>query len=77
MIIKAEMSLENFNAWSGAVCRLETLKEKGACDEVEHYLEGIFPDGMTDTDVNDYLWFEVEDDFPQYFEEDDEEEGDE
>lgn len=71
MTITTEVSLENFEAWSGAICRLDTLREKGACDEVERYLEEIFPDGMSDTDVNDYLWFEVEDDFPQYFEEED------
>ena len=76
MTITTETSLENFDAWSGAVDRLNTLRENGGCDEVERFLEECHPDGMTDTDVNDYLWFQVEEDFPQYFREDDDEEED-
>ena len=74
-----ECSLENFQAWSGGEDRLEVLREKGVCDEVEQFLEECTCDReepMTETEINDYLWFQVEDDFPQYFREDDEDEED-
>jgi hypothetical protein len=59
MIIKQEISLENFEAWSGAVQTLQTLRDKGLCDRLENLLEDIEPeDGWTETALNDLLWFE-------------------
>ena len=50
-------TLENFNAWSGGKDTLDVLIEKGVCDEVEDFIEQCFTD-PTDTDINDFLWFE-------------------
>lgn len=62
MTIITETSLENFEAWSGGADTLNTLIEKGLCDTLEYHIENdIFPDGCTDTELNDFLWFE--DDF--------------
>ena len=59
MIIKTETSLGNFEAWSGAVDTLDTLIDKELCDQLEQILENdIFPNGCTDTELNDLLWFE-------------------
>ena len=59
MQIIMETSLERFEAWSGAVDTLDTLIEKGLCDRLEKIIEyDIFPDGCTDTELNDFLWFE-------------------
>ena len=59
MEYKVESSLWNFQAWSGGKDTLDTLKEKGDVDEVEEYLDMIFMEtDMTDTDINDTLWFE-------------------
>lgn len=59
MIIKQEISLEDFEAWSGAVQTLETLKEKGLCDKLEKALEmENDADGYDETELNDLLWFE-------------------
>lgn len=59
MQIIMETSLERFEAWSGAVDTLDTLIEKGLCDRLERIIEcDIFPDGCTDTELNDFLWFE-------------------
>ena len=59
MIIKREISLENFEAWSGAKDTLQTLRDKGLCDRLENLLEDIEPaDGWTETALNDLLWFE-------------------
>ena len=60
MTIKSEISLENFQAWSGAVSTLDKLIREGKCDELELILENEYPDGMTDTQLNDLLWFEPE-----------------
>lgn len=62
MEYKVESSLWNFQAWSGGKDTLDTLKEKGDVDEVESYLDDIFcATDTTDTDINDYLWFERDD----------------
>lgn len=59
MIITIEKSLEDFQAWSGGEDTLNTLIEKGLCDKLEDTIEyDIFPNGCTDTELNDFLWFD-------------------
>ena len=53
-----ETSLENFEAWSGGRDTLEVLIEKGLCDTVEACLEEVLGEDVSDTDINDALWFE-------------------
>ena len=53
-----ETSLENFEAWSGGRDTLEVLIEKGLCDTVEACLEEALGEDISDTDINDTLWFE-------------------
>ena len=60
MRIYSETSLENFEAWSGAVDTLDRVRETGKCDELESILEELYPDGMSATELNDLLWFEPE-----------------
>lgn len=57
MTIKCEMELRQFPFWSGAktTAKLLTWDE---IDEVERYLEDLYGDEMTDTEVNDFFWFE-------------------
>ena len=57
MTYTIEESLENFDAWSGGKDTLDVLIEKGVCDEVEDFIGQCFTD-PTDTDINDFLWFE-------------------
>lgn len=56
--IVSEISLEDFRAWSGAVDTLDKLKEHNKCDIVENILEDEYPDGLTDTELNDILRFD-------------------
>lgn len=56
MTIKSEISLENFQAWSGAVSTLNRIINEGKCSQLEFMLEEMYPDGMTDTQLNDLLW---------------------
>ena len=53
-----ETSLENFEAWSGGRETLEVLIEKGLCDTVEAFLEEVLGEDISDTAINDVLWFE-------------------
>ena len=59
MKIYMEISLERFDAWSGGEDTLDVLRDKGLCDKLENILEcDVFADGCTDTELNDFLWFE-------------------
>ena len=60
MKITSEMSLKNFKAWSGAKDTLNKLIELDKCDELEFVLDDLYPDGLTDTQLNDILWFDDE-----------------
>ena len=60
MKITYELDLETFNAWSGAVDTLNTIQKAGKCEELENILEDLYPDGMTETQLNDLLRFDSE-----------------
>ena len=60
MKITSEMSLKNFKAWSGAKDTLNKLIELDKCEELEFILDDLYPDGMTETQLNDILWFDDE-----------------
>ena len=60
MKITSEMSLKNFKAWSGAKDTLNKLIELDKCDELEFILDDLYPNGLTETQLNDILWFEKE-----------------
>ena len=60
MKITSEMSLRNFKAWAGAKDTLNKLIELDKCEELEFILEDTYPDGISETQLNDILWFESE-----------------
>ena len=60
MKIVSEIGLEEFNAWSGAVTTKERIIEEGKEREFENLIEECYPEGLTDTELNDLLWFEYE-----------------
>ena len=60
MTITYELDLNRFEAWSGAVDTLERIQREGKCAELENILEELYPDGMTETELNDLLWFDSE-----------------
>lgn len=60
MLLTYELNLDNFEAWSGAKDTLARVQEHGQIEELEALLEELYPDGMTDTQLNDFLWFEPE-----------------
>lgn len=53
-------SLYEFEAWSGAQYTKNKLMENGIDEEFINFAEELFPDGCTDMELNDLLWFESE-----------------
>lgn len=57
MIIKIETDLSSFDFWSGAASRAAILTD-AEFDAIESEFEYLYPDGMTETEINDLFWFE-------------------
>lgn len=60
MKIITEQSLSSFEFWSGAKNNANKLTIE-QLDELENYLEELYPDGMTETQLNDLMWFDFDD----------------
>ena len=60
MKIVFESHVRNFRPWSGAVETFEAIREADKMDELEDTLNELYQDGMTDTELNDLLWFDEE-----------------
>lgn len=69
-IIDEDVDLEDFKAWDGGRDRLDELIEIGTVDKAQAEIEELFPDGITDTQLNDWLWFDVEEQHPEWFNDD-------
>jgi hypothetical protein len=54
-----EENLKDFRAWSGGLDTLNRIIELDRVEEVESYIEECMTEA-SDTDINDFLWFEVE-----------------
>ena len=57
MKVFSEISLVSFDFWSGAKDNAKQLTYE-EMEELEYMLEDIFPDGCTDTQLNDLFWFD-------------------
>ena len=58
MIIKTETNLRNFKAWSGAIETKKIILDLGLEEEFEGLIEELYPNGLSDTELNDILWFD-------------------
>ena len=52
------MTLQSFEAWSGAVDTKQTILDNNKADEFNSLIEELYPDGLSETSLNDLLWFE-------------------
>ena len=52
------LTLRNFDAWSGAVDTKEAIINEGKAEQFDSLIDELYPDGLTDTQLNDLLWFE-------------------
>lgn len=56
MTIKKEQSLKDFGFWNEAERFAAQLTDE-ELDNIEYELESIYPNGMNETDLNDWFWF--------------------
>ena len=63
------------NAWAGAAPVCEEIENQGREEEAMSLIEGVFYDGVPDeTDVNDFIWFDLADMMNLYDEDEEEDE---
>lgn len=53
-----EISIYDFEPWSGAVGTYRRLERNNKLNELERLLPEIFNDDVEETELNDLLWFE-------------------
>lgn len=58
MKVYQEISIESFEAWSGAIDTKEKIIDAGKAEEFEALIEELFPNGIDETELNDFLWFD-------------------
>jgi len=58
-IISEDKRLRDFDFWSGAKDTVDYLTSD-ELDIIEDMLEDAYPDGMTETQVNDLFWFDTD-----------------
>ena len=62
LYISKEFNLYDFKAWSGGADRLKEIIELDIVEDAQYYMEEMF-DGsevVTETNINDMLWFEMD-----------------
>ena len=59
MKVYKEMDLRDFKFWSRAKDNAETLTDEQLAT-VQYNLEEIYQDGMSETQINDFFWFEFD-----------------
>ena len=60
MKITTELSIRDFKAWSGAVDTKEKIINSNMAEEFDQLIEEIYPEGISDTYLNDLLWFDAD-----------------
>lgn len=48
--------LSSYKPWSGAVDFYNEIVNAGKLDELEFALDELYPEGMSETELNDLLW---------------------
>lgn len=53
-------SIDKFRAWAGGQTTLNNVRERGGIDTLTILCEDLFASSTpTETDINDWLWFEA------------------
>ena len=60
MKLVREMSLWDFEAWSGAKSTRDIIIEHDKVEEFDQLIEELYPEGIDETGLNDLLWFDDE-----------------
>lgn len=59
MRVYKDIYLSDFEFWSGAKDTVKYLSVS-ELDTIETILEELYPEGMSNTEINDFFWFEDE-----------------
>lgn len=70
MKVTREIDLDEFDAWSGGKETMDALRKTGFVDNAQELVEELWPDGVDATTLNDFLWFDLEDMRPEWFNDD-------
>lgn len=49
-------SISNFESWSGAKDTQQTIIDNNKENDFDNLIDELYPDGITDTQLNDLLW---------------------
>lgn len=60
MKIISETEIKNFEFWSGGRDRALEIKSDEDWKTIEYMLEELYPEGITDTQLNDIFWFDFD-----------------
>jgi hypothetical protein len=60
MKVIQHLKLNRFEAWAGAKETKRLIIENNKSEHFEYLIEDLYPDGLTETQLNDILWFEDE-----------------
>ena len=55
-----EISIRDFEAWSGGKDTQEVILEHGKASDFDFLIEDLYPDGIDETTLNDILWHDSE-----------------
>lgn len=58
MLVTREISISDFTPWSGAVSTWDRIIEENKEDEFDSMIDELYPDGISETQLNDLLWFD-------------------
>lgn len=51
-------TVSEFTPWQGAVSTYDTIVEENKLDGLDFLLEELYPEGISEGQLNDILWFE-------------------
>lgn len=55
-VIIENLNISDFEAWSGAISTKQTIIDNNKENDFDNLIEELYPDGLTDTHLNDLLW---------------------
>lgn len=55
------IDFNRYRPWSGAIDTYEKIKRAGKLDDFEAMIDELYPEGIDETELNDWLWFDGDD----------------
>ena len=55
-IVNENLSITDFETWSGATHTKQVIIDNDKENEFDNLIEELYPEGLTDTTLNDLLW---------------------